>query len=292
GGGAGGGPAVSAERFPVIGLPADTRMLAPEIVEGRWLQPDDEDAIVVNSAFRAGGAPPGIGTRIALRMGPARMTWRVAGVAREAFSQPIGYVPLSFFEKHGHEGSVNALRLSLEKTDEGSARRLFENLEENLERVGIRPASLMSQGEGRLSFDEHMLMIYVFLIVTSLVLGGVGGLGLMTTLHLNVIERRREMGVLRAVGASSRSVWAIVAAEGAVIAVVSWAVAGLAAWPLSRALANLMVKLLFPGGLDFSFEPVGFWLWLAVSLALGVAASFLPVWHASRGEVREALAYE
>src|SRR5262249_31374907 len=131
-----------------------------------------------------------------------------------------------------------------------------------------------------------------FLIVTSLVLGGVGGLGLMTTLHLNVIERRREMGVLRAVGASSRSVWAIVAAEGAVIAVVSWAVAGLAAWPLSRALATLMVKLLFPGGLDFSFEPVGFWLWLAVSLALGVAASFLPVWHASRGEVREALAYE
>ena len=62
-----------------------------------------------------------------------------------------------------------------------------------------------------------MLMIYVFLIVMSGVLAGVGGLGLMTTMSLNVLERRREMGVLRAIGATPAAVWAIVVAEGAVI---------------------------------------------------------------------------
>jgi putative ABC transport system permease protein len=284
--------AVSADRFPVIGLPADTRMLAPEILEGRWLRPEDEGAIVVNSAFVAGGALPKVGTRIALQMGPARMTWRVAGVVREAFSQPLAYVPRSFFERHGHVGVVNAVRVSLEKNDAGSLRRVREVLEENFEREGVRPASLMSQAEGRFGFDQHMLMIYVFLIVTSLVLGGVGGLGLMTTMSLNVLERRREMGILRAVGASRRSVWAIVAAEGAAVALLAWAAAGLAAWPLSKALGSLLVKLLFKGGLDFSFEAAGLWAWLGVSLALGVAASLLPAWRASRGEVREALAYE
>ena len=64
-----------------------------------------------------------------------------------------------------------------------------------------------------------MLMIYVFLIVMSVILGGVGGLGLMTTMSLNVLERRREMGVLRAIGASPRAVWLIVVAEGVVIGV-------------------------------------------------------------------------
>ena len=156
----------------------------------------------------------------------------------------------------------------------------------------MRPASLMSQADGRFGFDQHMLMIYVFLIVISLVLGGVGGLGLMTTMSLNVLERRREMGILRAIGASRRAVWSIVAAEGAAVALLAWAFAGLAAWPLSKVLGSLLVKLLFKGGLDFSFEAAGLWAWLGVSLALGVAASFLPAWRASRGEVREALAYE
>ena len=41
-----------------------------------------------------------------------------------------------------------------------------------------------------------MVMIYIFLIVMSGILAA-GGLGLMTTMNLNVLERRREMGVLR-----------------------------------------------------------------------------------------------
>jgi len=100
------------------------------------------------------------------------------------------------------------------------------------------------------------------------------------------------MGILRAVGAAPRFVWMIVAAEGAVIAVLSWALAALLSWPVSKALGNLLVRLAFKGGLDFSFEPAGLAVWLIVSVFLGAAASFLPAWRASRGPVREALAYE
>jgi len=197
-GGGGGGPhrggvsaAVTGDRFAVLALPLPTRMLALEIVEGRWLLPEDSDGIVVNTAFSVAGATPGVGTRIALQMGPARMTWRVVGVAREPFSQPTAYVPRSFFERQGHAGMVNSVRLSLAKADSGSLRRVRQGLEENLEREGIRAASIQSKSDGRFAFDQHMLMIYVFLIVTSLVLGGVGGLGLMTTMSLSVLERRR-----------------------------------------------------------------------------------------------------
>jgi putative ABC transport system permease protein len=187
---------------------------------------------------------------------------------------------------------ASAIRLSLERTDRASILRAREELEENLEREGLRIASISSNAEARFGFDQHMLMIYVFLIVTSCVLGAVGGLGLMTTMNLNVLERRREMGILRAVGATPRAILAIVASEGAAIAVSSWAIAALTAWPVSRELGKLLVRLAFKGGLDFVFEPAGLLVWLAVSVLLGIAASLLPAWHASRRPVREALAFE
>jgi putative ABC transport system permease protein len=166
------------------------------------------------------------------------------------------------------------------------------DLEKNLEEENVRAVSSTSKADSRFSFDQHMLMIYVFLIVVSCLLGGVGGLGLTTTMSLNVLERRREMGILRAIGASPRVVWSIVVAEGLVIGLLSWVLAALAAWPVSKILGNLLVRLLLRGGLDFVFEPRGLAIWLAVSIFLAAASSFLPAWHASRRPVREAISYE
>jgi putative ABC transport system permease protein len=137
-----------------------------------------------------------------------------------------------------------------------------------------------------------MVMIYIFLVVVSGILAVVGGLGLMTTMSLNVLERRREMGVLRAIGASPPVVWLIVITEGVAIGVLGWALATLAAWPTSKVVGALLVRLMFNVGLDFLFEPGGPLVWLGVSICLGTVASFLPAWHATRRPVREAIGYE
>ncbi|HEX5875200.1 MAG TPA: FtsX-like permease family protein [Pyrinomonadaceae bacterium] len=144
----------------------------------------------------------------------------------------------------------------------------------------------------RFAYDEHMLMIYVFLIVMSVIIGGVGGLGLMTTMSLNVLERRREMGVMRAIGATPKTIWLMIVAEGVVIGILSWIIAALLAWPVSKALGDLLVRAMFRSGMDFTFEPLGLLIWIVVSISLSAAASFLPAWKASRVTVREALAYE
>ena len=72
----------------------------------------------------------------------------------------------------------------------------------------------------------------------------------------------------------------------------SWAIAGLLAWPISKAIGDVLVRVLFRSGLDFTFEPLGLLIWLVVSITLSALASFLPAWKASRVTVREALAYE
>lgn len=277
--------------FTVAGLPPDTRLLDLEILEGRALQAGDTDAMVINNVLAARVPALRVGETATLRIGNVESTWRIVGLAREAYSPAVAYIPLSFMQQQ-QPGMTNSLRLSLARNDFDSISIVKERLDENLEQEGVRARGSVSKAESRFGFDQHVVMIYVFLIVMSVVVGSVGGLGLMTTMSLNVLERRREMGVLRAIGATPRIVWLIVIIEGLLIGLLSWIIAVFLAWPVSNALGNVIVKALFRSGLDFTFEPWGLLIWFIVSLSVSAAGSFIPAWKASRTTVREALAYE
>jgi len=272
-------------RFNVVVLPPDTQLLDFDIIEGRKLVPGDTDAIVINNALAGREPAIRVGETVVLRIGTEETTCHVVGIAREAFSPPVAYIPR-------HKEMVNSVRLSLDRADADSISLVKANLDRNLEQQGVRARSGTSKAESRFAFDEHMLMIYVFLIVMSAIIGGVGGLGLMTTMSLNVLERRREMGVMRAIGATPRIVWLMVVAEGVVIGVLSWIIAALLAWPISKGIGDFLVGMVFQSRLDFVFEPLGLVIWLLVSISLSAVASFIPAWRASRVTVREALAYE
>lgn len=288
----GGGSAIAGDRFPVVALPARTQFMTFTITDGRGLQPGDVDAMIANDSLARKYPQMRVGSLVLLRMGPGVVRFRVVGIAREAFSPAIAYVPLAFFESRGHSGLTNSVRLVLRKTDSTFTDRMKTGLERNLVAAGLTPSSISTKGENRYGFDQHMLMIYVFLIIMSGMLAGVGALGLMTTMSLNVLERRREMGILRAIGASPALVAVMLVAEGAVVAFMSWLLAAIAAAPVSRAIGDLLSKLMFQSALDFKFEMKGLAIWLAVALVVGMLASLVPALDASRKSVREALGYE
>lgn len=289
----GGGGGIAGDRFIVIALPPDSAMFAPRVSGGRWLRAGESDTLVVNTALAAKSDQMKIGNTVSLPMGPGSVSLRVVGIVREPFSPPMAYMPRAFFDAiPGHTGITNNVRLVLDKNDAASIESVKGVLEANLGKEGVKAINISSKSDSRFGFDQHMVMIYVALIIMSVLIAGVGGLGLMTTMSLNVLERRREMGVLRAIGATPRAIWAMLVAEGAVVGFVSWALAGLAAWPLSRFVGDLLVTKLLKSGLDFTFELRGLAVWLALSLILGAVASFAPAWQASRVPVREALAYE
>jgi putative ABC transport system permease protein len=275
-----------------MALPPEPNLLEPDIVEGRDLRAGDTAALVVNTALAARSPAFAVGRDVTVTMGPAPVTFTVVGVAREPFTPAAGYIPLAFFERHGHAGVANSLRLSLDRGDAAGVAAARAALDPRLAAAGVRVLGSSGTSDGRYAFDQHMLMIYVFLLVMAAVLAGVGGLGLTTTMSLNVMERRREMGVLRSVGATPARVWVIVAAEAAVVALLAWLLAMLLARPVGRALSDLLVRLMLRGQVAFVTAPWPAAAWLGISLLLGVLASVLPAWQASRRPVREAIAYE
>jgi putative ABC transport system permease protein len=290
-----GGAGLGTDRFVAIAIPVSTKMQGFDLSAGRALASADRNAVIVNTALAAKIPGARIGGMVPLSLGHGSMPWQIVGIAREPFSPPIGYFSRSYFDELGGlAGMTNSLRVTLDPKgrDRASIERIKSALEKNLEAEGVRVVGTLSKADSRFGFDQHMLMIYVSLVVMSCLIAGVGGLGLMTTMSINVLERRREMGVLRAIGATPTAVWWIVVAEGSAIGLMSFALAAAAAFPVSRAIGALLLELAFKTGLDFSFEPAGLAIWAGISLFVGAAASFLPAWHASRRPIREALGYE
>jgi putative ABC transport system permease protein len=126
----------------------------------------------------------------------------------------------------------------------------------------------------------------------AILLALVGGLGLMGTMSINVLERTREIGVMRAIGAPNRGVAQVFILEGIIIGLLSWCFGALLAIPLGRILSQAVGGAIMGIPLSFSYSMPGLWLWLVVVIGLSALASFIPARSASRLTVREVLAYE
>ena len=115
---------------------------------------------------------------------------------------------------------------------------LARAVREHLEGIGVNVAATTTAGEIRATQETLFDILVLFLSTMAVLLGVVGGLGLMGTMTINVVERAREIGVLRAVGASDSAVLRIFLTEGMLIGALSWATGALVAIPISKLLAR------------------------------------------------------
>jgi putative ABC transport system permease protein len=120
----------------------------------------------------------------------------------------------------------------------------------------------------------------------------VGSLGLASTMSINVVERGREIGVMRATGATSLAIAGIIVGEGVLIGALSWLLAVPISYPGARFLSDAMGDSLIRIPLEFNYSIDGVGFWLLVVLLLSALASLWPALRATKVSVREALAYE
>jgi putative ABC transport system permease protein len=273
----------------LISPPADTDLVRPTLIEGRWLQPGEGEALVVNVDFRSDEPDIHVGDIASLHVEGHELRWPVVGVVSTQLMGPVVYAPYeSLSQAVGLSGEVNQIVL----VTDGAREEVALQAEQQLRSGGVPVVQVETQDEMRSGTRSifNVLVGLLFLIAALLVV--VGSIGLMGAMSLNVIERRREIGVMRAIGASNRTIARIVVAEGLIVGLLSWVLSAVLALPLSWGLSHVIGVAFVQVPLSFTFSIIGLLIWLLLVIVLSVLASLLPARGAWRVSVREALAYE
>ena len=134
------------------------------------------------------------------------------------------------------------------------------------------------------SVNTLLNLLYVLLALSVIV----SLFGMVNTLALSVIERTRELGMMRAVGMSRRQARGMIRHEGIITALIGAAM-GL---PLGVGLAALITRALSSYDVAFSVPVVALVVFAVVSILAGILAATAPGRRAARIDVLRALQYE
>jgi putative ABC transport system permease protein len=281
----------------IVGVPMDNPMYSPLVVKGRWLVPGDQRALVMGEESAADNHVR-VGDWIKVDLGEGRKTdWQVVGLYKVVFG--FGYRTDALYAprdavleaaKKNSRGSQLYVRTLGQAPAE--VRRIADGLQQTFQAQGMKVRSTDTTQSARESADSQYGILTAMLLVLALIVAIVGGVGLTGSLAISVVERTREIGVLRAIGARSRTISGMFLVEALLQGLLSWAVAVPLAFALGRPLANALGRVMFSADLAYRFDAPAVGIWLGAILAISALASVLPARRAARISVRQSLAYE
>lgn len=275
----------------------DTKMINPPMIEGRWLTDSDTNAMVVDTDFMDNavkqGTPVKVGDYVTFNLSGNDTIWHVVGVMDKIGFQSAAYVNYNYFSSiTGQQGKGACLRVMVQGHDKDLQKTVAIKLEQKLKSDGFSVFIIQDLSLTRQVMVNHVILILSLLLFMSVLVAAIGALGLASTIGINVMERTREIGILRSVGASSGDLKRAVIGEGVITAVLSWILAILVSIPLTGLIAANTGQFVFPRVMQIVYPYWAPILWLGIVLIIALMAGIYPARKASRLTIREVLAYE
>jgi putative ABC transport system permease protein len=269
---------------------------APVILEGRWLTPEDQNALIITSSLANDEPDIKIGQVISLKINDRSYPFQVVGKAlgmAQGLSGNTAYVNYDYLSNLlNNKTRTNTVLIMLDETAGLTAADFKNSLDTQLKQSGFYIASIQTTTEMRASMESNFGTVLVLLVLMALLLAIVGGLGLMGTMSINVIERTREIGVLRAIGSPNAGVNVVFMTEGLSIGILSCLFSIPASFPITHIVANAIGTLVSGAPWTGSFTSSGVFIWIVLVLILSLLANYFPARSATRLTVREVLAYD
>ncbi|MFQ6015845.1 MAG: FtsX-like permease family protein [Anaerolineae bacterium] len=275
------------------GLPADTELYRAVLKAGRWYRPGEHHAVVV-SADLAAERDIRVGDVIRVEVGEESRSFEVVGLAidNSVFlgSATTGkvFAPLEVINrmlKRYQQATFFALRL--DSSDPRHVEQVLAELERKFRR--LRPVTQPAYRELDTALEQSKILSLALAGMVILV-AIVGGLGMVNTLALNVLERRREIGVMRAIGATDINLIQAFLTEGLSLGLLGWTIGVVGGYIFGKVFVAQMERVLFR--INYIFPPVLLVVGLAFALLLAAVASLGPALGAAHTPAGEALRYE
>ena len=265
-----------------------------KLEEGRW--PRDDRAHEIVLGYKAGNnlfdRPLALGDEIIIKSRRMKVVGVVSEVG-EQMSDNIIYLSMDIFRDltgtRGRAGSA-FVKVGLDANVDLVARHIKWRLSQQ---ESVRDFSVITSDKADRLVGNVLSVIELVLVVIALISLFVGAVGIMNTMYTSVLERTRQIGVMKAIGASSDAIMMLFLVESGIIGVVGGVlgvVLGISvAYIIGLVAANFGVSGLFS---FWSLDWLGFIVVLTVTFIVGVVSGLLPASQAAKMEPAEALRYE
>ena len=278
----------------LVALPYNTDLIRWEMLRGRWIKPSDEIEIVMNQQAAQTFGNPVVEEYYPLAIGGKSLRVKLVGIVRE-FDVAKIYIDKDKYDAIANPGHlVNSLMFVAEDKDYNRVIDLKREIEHVLAPTDLSILYVMSNAERAKIIYDHLDIILTMLALLAFLVLIVSALGMASATGIAITERTREIGVLRAIGATPRMIHALFVAEGMIVSAVGIFVGLFLAWPLSSAASAGFGNLILGGraSLTLTFSYTGLMVTLAVTIVFSWFASRIPARRAIAVSAREALAYE
>lgn len=278
-----------------VAPPSTSTLIKPILTAGRWLTPEDKNAVAVGNHLLKIRPDLKVGDWITIKLQNEKKLWQIVGIYRMPGNnaRPLIYTNYEYLSQLLHQrNKVFSLRITTPRNDAETQKAVSAELQDIFRKRNISIGG-MEQGAVWMQQQKSQTDVLVyFMMVMAILIASVGGLGLMGMMSINVMERTREIGVMRAIGAADLDIQMIVIAEGLVVGLASWVLAIALSIPITYLLDYGVGVSIFQAALTPLFNWTGSVVWLVGILLIATLASAIPAWRASRLTVRDTLVYE
>jgi putative ABC transport system permease protein len=285
------------ESINILAPQANSALIDPVMISGRWVNSSEHRAIALSELFLSRFPNIHLNDKIKLKINGKESEWEVVGFFQLAGKSGglLAYANYSdLSEELGQINKAITFRIVSQKHNLTVAeqKQLVLEIENYLKGGGFKISDISAGSSLFSSAARGLNVLTVFLLIMATLIAMVGSIGLAGTMSMNVMERTREIGVMRSIGASDRVLNDMVLLEGVLIGMISWAFGTLFSLPMTKVMADTINIAIFDTPAKFTFSVQGVLIWLAVVVILSVLASLAPARNATRLTIREVLAYE
>ena len=275
------------------GLPADT-IYDYELVRGRWFSAEEAASkarVAVIGRALASQTGLDIGDTVDVEDRTGLVGYEVIGVDDRMVNDGEGlFVPVDTLLEVNRFDDPSVFWVTGASLEAAGIEQLNGRLSQALSSAGYSVGTVLRHVEREAERSEARTIVAIIMAL-GLPLVAVGMIGLVSALTTNVLERQREIAILRSLGARSRQIRRIYRAEGLALALLGWLAGIGVGYVLGRVVLHFIGNSFHTSfALRFPLWPLGVALVMTVVVALAVLQ--IPLRRACRLQPGEALRYE
>jgi len=276
----------------IMALQSGTDLIQRPMINGRWLS-QQVDEIVVSQKIITQFPHLKIGAKLKIKQHGILYEFKIVGIA-----QVIGISTVfinnhaAIMKKENFNGMANGYFIVTKNHDQTYLNNLKNKIRKSAIKHDLTINNLSTSRDGLMVLVDHFKIIFSLMMLLTVIIIFIASNGIILTMTTNTLERTREFGILKAIGASNQQLYKMIVTEGLFMGFIAWIVASLLMLPISYGIVYLLGILLLQTPLILSLNPVAFIASLPLMLLISAISSFLPAYRVTKLSVKNALIYE